>query len=69
MSVEKSIDLSATGPTIDEAVKQAIHRASLTIQGLTTFEVRSIQGTVEDGEVAYKVLVRVWFVVKERVHE
>ncbi|MGH2817902.1 MAG: dodecin family protein [Actinomycetota bacterium] len=69
MSVEKSIDLSATGSTIDEAVKQAIHRASLTIQGLTTFEVRSIQGTVEDGEVAYKVLVRVWFVVKERVHE
>jgi flavin-binding protein dodecin len=69
MSVEKSIDLSATGPTIDEAVKQAIHRASLTIQGLTTFEVRSIQGTMEDGEVAYKVLVRVWFVVKERVHE
>jgi flavin-binding protein dodecin len=69
MSVEKSIDLSATGSTIDEAVSQAIHRASLTIQGLTTFEVRSIQGTVEGEGVAYKVLVRVWFVVKERVHE
>jgi flavin-binding protein dodecin len=69
MAVEKSIDLSATGSTIDEAVSQAIHRASLTIQGLTTFEVRSIQGTVEDEGVAYKVLVRVWFVVKERVHE
>jgi flavin-binding protein dodecin len=69
MSVEKSIDLSATGLTIDEAVSQAIHRASLTIQGLTTFEVRSIQGTVQEDGVAYKVLVRVWFVVKERVHE
>jgi flavin-binding protein dodecin len=69
MAVEKSIDLSATGSTIDEAVSQAIHRASLTIQGLTTFELRSIQGTVEDEGVAYKVLVRVWFVVKERVHE
>jgi flavin-binding protein dodecin len=69
MAVEKSIDLSATGSTIDEAVSQAIHRASLTIQGLTTFEVRSIQGTVEDEGVAYKVLVRVWFIVKERVHE
>jgi flavin-binding protein dodecin len=69
MSVEKSIDLSATGSTIDEAVSQAIHRASLTIQGLTTFEVLSIQGTVQEGGVAYKVLVRVWFVVKERVHE
>jgi flavin-binding protein dodecin len=69
MAVEKSIDLSATGSTIDEAVSQAIHRASLTIQGLTTFEVLSIQGTVQEGGVAYKVLVRVWFVVKERVHE
>ena len=69
MPVEKSIDLSATGSTIDEAVSQAIHRASLTIQGLTTFDVRSIQGTVQEGGVAYKVLVRVWFVVKERVHE
>jgi flavin-binding protein dodecin len=69
MAVEKSIDLSATGSTIDEAVSQAIHRASLTIQGLTTFEVRSIQGTVHEDGVAYKVLVRVWFVVKERVHE
>ena len=69
MAVEKSIDLSATGSTIDEAVAQAIHRASLTIQGLTTFEVRSIEGTVQEDGVAYKVLVRVWFVVKERVHE
>ena len=69
MAVEKSIDLSATGSTIDEAVSQAIHRASLTIQGLTTFEVLSIEGTVQEGGVAYKVLVRVWFVVKERVHE
>jgi flavin-binding protein dodecin len=69
MSVEKSLDLSATGSTIDEAVSQAIHRASLTIQGLTTFEVLSIQGIVQEGGVAYKVLVRVWFVVKERVHE
>ena len=69
MPVEKSIDLSATGSTIDEAVSQAIHRASLTIQGLTTFDVLSIEGTVQEGGVAYKVLVRVWFVVKERVHE
>ena len=69
MPVEKLIDLSATGSTIDEAVSQAIHRAGLTIQGLTTFEVLSIQGTVQEDGVAYKVLVRVWFVVKERVHE
>ncbi|MDQ3986145.1 MAG: dodecin family protein [Actinomycetota bacterium] len=69
MSVEKSIDLTATGPTIEEAVSEAIHRASLTLRGLTTFEVERIEGTVEDGSVSYKVLVRVSFVIKEHMHE
>jgi flavin-binding protein dodecin len=69
MSVEKSIDLTATGPTIEEAVAEAVHRASLTIQGLTTFEVENIQGTIEAGEPTYRVRVRVDFIIKERVHE
>ncbi len=69
MSVEKSIDLTATGSTIEEAVASAIHRASLTLQGLTSFEVERIEGTTHGGEVEYKVLVRVSFVIKEQVHE
>jgi flavin-binding protein dodecin len=69
MSVEKSIDLTATGPSIEEAVAEAVHRASLTIQGLTSFEVEKIEGTIEDGEPTYKVLVRVTFIIKEKVHE
>ena len=69
MSVEKSIDLTATGATIEEAVAEAVHRASLTVKGLTTFEIERIEGTIEAGEVTYKVLVRVSFVIKERVHE
>ena len=69
MSVEKSIDLTATGATIEEAIAEAVHRASLTIQGLTGFEVESIQGTIESGEPTYRVRVRVDFVIKERVHE
>ena len=69
MSVEKSIDLTATGSTIEEAVAEAVHRASLTVKGLTTFEVERIEGTIDDGEVVYRVLVRVSFVIKERVHE
>jgi flavin-binding protein dodecin len=69
MSVEKSIDLTATGATIEEAVAEAVHRASLTVKGLTTFEVERIEGTIDGGDVAYKVLVRVSFVIKERVHE
>ena len=69
MSVEKSIDLTATGPSLEEAVAEAVHRASLTIQGLTSFEVEKIEGTIEDGQPTYKVLVRVTFVIKEKVHE
>ncbi len=69
MSVEKSIDLTATGSTIDEAVGSAVHRASLTLQGLTSFTVEKIEGTIEDGRPVYKVLVRIWFVIKEKMHE
>ena len=69
MSVEKSIDLTATGPSIEEAVSEAIHRASLTLRGVTSFEVERIEGLVEDGDPVYKVLVRVSFVIKEQLHE
>lgn len=69
MSVEKSLDLTAEGPSVEAAVAEAIHRASLTLQGLTTFEVERIEGRVVDGEPVFRCLVRVSFVVKERIHE
>ena len=69
MAVEKSIDLTATGATIEEAVEEAVHRASLTIKGLTRFEIEQIEGVIDAGEVSYRVRVRVDFVIKERVHE
>lgn len=69
MSIEKSIDLTATGNTIEEAVGSAVHRASLTLQGVTTFEVERIDGLVSDGELKYRVLVRISFVIKEQLHE
>ncbi|MDQ4143410.1 MAG: dodecin family protein [Actinomycetota bacterium] len=69
MSVEKSIDLTATGPTIEDAVSEAVHRASLTLRGLTSFEIERIEGFVENGEISYRVLVRVSFVIKEQLHE
>ncbi len=69
MSVEKSIDLTATGSSIEEAVATAVHRASLTLKGLTSFEVERIDGLIEGGDVVYRVLVRVTFQIKEQVHE
>ncbi|MDQ3645526.1 MAG: dodecin family protein [Actinomycetota bacterium] len=69
MAVEKSIDLTATGASIEEAVAEAVHRASLTLKGLTSFEVERIEGMVEEGDLVYRVLVRVSFVIKEQLHE
>ena len=69
MSVEKSIDLTATGPSIEEAVSEAVHRASLTLRGLTSFEIERIEGVVDNGEISYRVLVRISFVIKEQLHE
>jgi flavin-binding protein dodecin len=69
MAVEKSIDLTATGPSIDEAVAEAVHRATLTLKGISSFLVERIEGTVKEDELTYKVLVRVTFALKERIHE
>lgn len=69
MAVEKSIDLTATGSTIEEAVEEAVHRASLTLKGLTSFEVERVEGIIDGGEVSYRVLVRVAFQIKEQLHE
>lgn len=69
MSVEKSIDLTATGSSIEDAVAQAVQRASLTLRGVTSFEIERIDGLVEDGDISYRVLVRISFVIKEQLHE
>jgi len=69
MAVEKSIDLTATASSIEEAVDEAIHRAGLTLTGLTSFELTRIEGTIGDGGITYRVHVRVSFVIKEHVHE
>jgi flavin-binding protein dodecin len=69
MSIEKSIDLTATGSSIEDAVAQAVERASLTLKGVSGFEVERIDGLVDGGEITYRVLVRVTFVIKEQLHE
>lgn len=69
MLVEKSIDLTAGGSTIEEAVAEALSRASLTLEGVSAFEVERIEGTVDDrGEPHYRVRVRVSFSLKEQYH-
>jgi flavin-binding protein dodecin len=69
MSIEKSIDLTATGSSVEDAVASAVERASLTLKGVSGFEVERIDGLVEGTEITYRVLVRVSFVIKEQLHE
>ena len=69
MTVEKTIDLTATGSSLEEAVAEAVQRASLTLRGVSRFEVERIEGSVTDGDIVFRVDVKVSFVVKEHVHE
>jgi flavin-binding protein dodecin len=69
MSIEKSIDLTATGSSVEDAVAQAVERASLTLKGVSGFEVERIDGIVDGTEITYRVLVRVSFIIKEQLHE
>jgi flavin-binding protein dodecin len=69
VSVEKSIDLTATGSSIEQAVEEAVSRAKLTLQGVSSFEIERIDGIVGEEDLSFRVLVRVSFVVKEHVHE
>ena len=68
MSVQKAIDLVGTGDTIQDAVTEAIDRAQLTVEGITGFDVQHISGALEGSRTVYRVELRVWFTLLERMH-
>jgi flavin-binding protein dodecin len=68
MAVEKAVDLTGTGPSLEDAVAEAVDRASMTLEGVTRFDVVSVSGTVEGGRLTYEARIRVWFTLLERVH-
>jgi len=68
MPVQKAVDLTGTGPSVEEAVAEAVDRAALTLEGITSFDVVSLSGSVENGRLTYEAHVRVWFSLLERVH-
>ncbi len=68
MSVQKAIDLVGNGDTIQEAVSEALDRARLTLEGITAFDVQHISGTVEGSTTSYRVELRIWFTLLERMH-
>jgi flavin-binding protein dodecin len=68
MPVQKAVELTGSGGSIEDAVGEAIDRAGLTLEGITGFEVTRLSGSVDGARVTYEVQLRVWFTLRERMH-
>ena len=47
---------------------EALDRAQMTLDGITSFEMANVTGTLSGGSVEYRVELRVWFTLLERMH-
>ena len=65
--VYKSVELTGSSTTgTDDAVRNAIARASKTLHNLRWFEVTQVRGHIENGEIAHwQVTVKVSFTLDE----
>jgi len=68
MTVQKAVELIGTGDSVQDAVTEALDRARMTLEGITGFEVTRISGSLEGAGTEYRVELRVWFVLRERMH-
>ncbi len=68
MAVQKAVELTGTGATVEDAVGEALDRARLTLEGITSFDLRQVSGVVEGARTTYQVEIRVWFTLLERMH-
>lgn len=67
MSVVKFIELSARSPeSFEDAVRQAVERASSTIRNVQSVWVKEFEGVVENDKVTqFQVIVKISFLVGE----
>ena len=65
--VYKTIELVGSSPTgSDDAVRNAIARASATMRNLRWFEITQTRGHIEDGKIGHwQVTVKVGFTLDE----
>jgi flavin-binding protein dodecin len=68
VGVQKAIDLIGSGNSIQDAVTEALDRARLSLEGITSFEVQRISGVVDGATAGYEVQLRIWFTLLERMH-
>lgn len=62
------VEIVGTSPEgVDAAIRNGVQRASQTLRGLDWFEVQSVRGELEDGQVAhFQVTLKVGFRLEER---
>jgi len=67
MAVYKKIEIVGTSKnSIEEAIKEAIKRASKTIRNLKWFEIKEIRGSIEEGSPGeFQVVLQVAFRIEE----
>lgn len=65
--VYKKIELTGTSlKSQDDAIRQAIKRASETVQGMSWYEVVESRGSIKDGEVnQFQVTLKIGFRLKD----
>ena len=65
--IYKKLEVVGTSPnSIDDAIRNAIHRASASVRELRWFEVAEIRGDINGSEVAhYQVTLKLGFRVEE----
>jgi flavin-binding protein dodecin len=68
VTVQKAVELVGTGSSIQDAISEALDRAQMTLEGVTSFEMVNVTGTLDGGSVEYRVELRVWFTLLERMH-
>jgi flavin-binding protein dodecin len=68
VTVQKAVELVGTGVSIQDALTEALDRAQMTLDGITSFEMVNVTGTLAGGSVEYRVELRIWFTLLERMH-
>ncbi|MEU0495963.1 dodecin [Mycobacterium sp. NPDC006124] len=61
------VEIVGTSPEgVDAAIRNGVSRAAKTLRGLDWFEVQSVRGELEDGQVAhFQVTLKVGFRLEE----
>ena len=73
LPAEQKLEVQAAGVLLPQLIAgrlDALHLSSdeVTLEGITGFEITRISGAVDGASTEYRVEMRVWFVLRERMH-